>query len=233
MVHPTFRLPRWPVSSCAVLASLALGLGGCQTEARNFESTATPAALAPRESGPVPTGVPARLAARETFFAGAIEVDALVALRGAPGFGNERTGRSRERREGAGLGMPGYGERRRHGDDDDEGGDRDLGGFSAAPRSRLRTTEAQAKQLQLRLTNRGTAPVEVEVIDFDSVFGNFAVRPDRFTLAPGESAEAEPMVSRLEVNGETFLLTVRLRIGEQIEEHVLTLREVAEPPPPA
>ncbi len=87
-------------------------------------------------------------------------------------------------------------------------------------------------QLRLKLTNAATVPLQVEIIDFKSDLGDFAVEPDHFTIAPGTSSEPDPMISRLGVTSTEIPVTVSLRINGKNETHVLTLRPVGEPPGP-
>jgi len=79
----------------------------------------------------------------------------------------------------------------------------------------------------LRLTSAASNPLQVEIIDFNSDLGNFAVQPDHFTITPGQSAEPEPMVSRLGVTSLEIPVTLTLRFNGKSETHVLTLRPVA------
>jgi hypothetical protein len=90
-------------------------------------------------------------------------------------------------------------------------------------------------RLHLRLTNHGSAPVEVEVVDFDSDLGNFVVEPPKIELPPNKPVEAEPMTSRLGVSSDSIALNVSLRIGDRTDKQVLNLQAVtpAAPPSPA
>ena len=51
-------------------------------------------------------------------------------------------------------------------------------------------------------------------------------QPPKITVKPGESVEAEPMVSRLGVSGDEMPLTVKLQCDGRTEQQVLTLRAV-------
>ncbi|HTB79322.1 MAG TPA: hypothetical protein VK717_00390 [Opitutaceae bacterium] len=90
--------------------------------------------------------------------------------------------------------------------------------------------------LWLRLTSAASDPLKVEITDFKSDLGNFAVQPDHFTLAPGQSADPDPMISRLGMTSTEIPVTVSLRINGKKETRVLTLLPVAddasEPPAP-
>jgi hypothetical protein len=116
------------------------------------------------------------------------------------------------------------------------GGDRpheDSGGVSPVG-ARARTEQNPAVQLHLTLTNHGTQLLEVEVLEFSSLLGNFAVHPAKTSIAPGTTATFDPMTSRLGIPQGDLPLKVRLRSSEKTEEQTLTLKIIAEddgPPP--
>jgi hypothetical protein len=86
-------------------------------------------------------------------------------------------------------------------------------------------------RLHLRLTNHGTEPVDVEVLDFNSDLGNFVVQPRKISLPPGASVEADPMTSRIGLTADAIPVTVRVRRNGQVEQQVLMLQPVAPPVP--
>ena len=45
----------------------------------------------------------------------------------------------------------------------------------------------------------------------NSDLGNFAVRPSKISVSPGQTAEPDPMISQLGVTSDEFPVTVRLR----------------------
>ena len=112
----------------------------------------------------------------------------------------------------------------------------------APRRQTIQTATAAPVQLRLRLTNHGTEPVGVEVLDFNSSLGNFVVQPTKLTLPPNQSVEGEPMISQLGVPAvDEIPVTVRIRIGGKtgkVETQVLKLQlradapESPSPPPP-
>jgi hypothetical protein len=79
----------------------------------------------------------------------------------------------------------------------------------------------------LKLTNTAGNPLNVEVTNFNSELGNFAVQPDHVAIGPGQSAQPDPMISRLGVTSLEIQVTVSLRLNGTTETHVLTLRPVA------
>lgn len=95
---------------------------------------------------------------------------------------------------------------------------------------RMRNSTLPPVALRLRVHNLTTAPVEIEFIECKSYLGNFAVRPEKITIAPGESGQPDPMVSLLGVSGEEIPVTVTLRLGDKRETHTLLLVPVKRSP---
>jgi hypothetical protein len=79
--------------------------------------------------------------------------------------------------------------------------------------------------------NRGPQPLTLTIADVNSLLGNFAARPASLTLAPGERATVDPMLSNLESNFDGLDVTISLRFGKQTETKVLQLRRVDTAPP--
>ena len=84
--------------------------------------------------------------------------------------------------------------------------------------------------LHLRLTGNGPAPLGVEVIDFISDLGNFAVQPSTLTVPPGQTVEPEPMVSQLGVGSDDIPVTVTLRVAGRRETQVVHVRPIVAAP---
>lgn len=80
--------------------------------------------------------------------------------------------------------------------------------------------------LKVAFANRGPAPIEIEVLDVNSDLGNFAVRPAKLTIAPGESGSLEPMISQLGVTSDEIPLKLALRSGGKKEQQVLIIKNV-------
>lgn len=170
------------------------------------------------------------------FFDGQVEAEALLARAGAqwarsdepgssaspgrPGGGGAHFGGSAG---GVGMGRGGGAE-----------GGTNEGGPQAPP---IHAINQPGVQLRLRLTNHRDVPIVVEVVDFNSDLGDFVVQPAQITVQPGESVEADPMVSRLGVGAEEIPLIVKLRIDGRSDQQVLALKTVKEEalaaPPPA
>lgn len=102
---------------------------------------------------------------------------------------------------------------------------------------RAREAQMPPALLRVRLENPSAATVIVQIREVNSELGNFAIRPDTVTIAPGQAVEVEPMQSLLGVDSYSLPVTITLRAGGLTESKVLTLRPVAPapgtPPPPA
>jgi len=94
--------------------------------------------------------------------------------------------------------------------------------------------------LRLSLTNNAKdgAPLEVEIVDFESALGNFALKPDRVALEPGQTGGPGSVVSRLGVTSDEIPVKVTLRLAGKKEAQTVVLRhrpvpETPAPPAPA
>lgn len=83
--------------------------------------------------------------------------------------------------------------------------------------------------LRVLFENRGTEPIELEVTEVNSDLGNFAVRPPKLTLAPGEKGALEPMISQLGVTSDEIPLKVAVRVGGKKELQVLVVKNIISP----
>jgi hypothetical protein len=95
------------------------------------------------------------------------------------------------------------------------------GGDEPAPR--ISESSLPPVQLDLRLTNHTDAIIEVQVAQFDSELGNFAVKPSKIPVPANGSADADSMTSRLGVTASVIPLTVELRAGGKRETQSLSL----------
>jgi len=84
--------------------------------------------------------------------------------------------------------------------------------------------------LRLRLENITAYAMDVEVRDVNSELGDFAVRPDKLTLQPGQSEEPDPMESLLGLDTYSLPVTITLRSAGRTETKVLTLQLVTPAP---
>ena len=80
--------------------------------------------------------------------------------------------------------------------------------------------------LRVKLENKGAEPMEVEVTDVNSDLGNFAVRPPKLTIAPGETGTLDPMISQLGVTSDEISLQVAIRVAGQKEMQVITVKSL-------
>ena len=185
------------------------------------------------------------MAAHAMFFAGAIEAEVLL---GSGGFAPRDAGRGVAPGSGVdhgrggfsgGMGGGGLGGGGRRGGSGGARGGGDGGGPMARdresradePAPNIRPVNAPPVRFRLRLTNHGSEPLDVEVIDFNSALGNFVVLPRKLTLPPGQSVEADPMTSRLGFRADEFPLTLTIRASGKSEKQVLTLRPKASAAP--
>lgn len=83
--------------------------------------------------------------------------------------------------------------------------------------------------LRVFFENRGTEPIEIEVTDVNSELGNFAVRPSKLTIAPGEKGSLDPMVSQLGVTSDEIPLQVAVRYAGKKEMKVIEVKNIILP----
>lgn len=80
--------------------------------------------------------------------------------------------------------------------------------------------------LRVQFENRGTEPLEIEVTEVNSYLGNFAVRPPKLSLAPGEKGVLEPMISQLGVTSDEIPLKLEVRQGGKKESQVVVVKNI-------
>ncbi len=84
--------------------------------------------------------------------------------------------------------------------------------------------------LRIEFENKGTEPIEIVPTEVNSDLGNFAPRPQKVTVAPGERGVLEPMVSQLGVTNDEIPVTVSLKIGGgRTETQVIAVRNILAP----
>lgn len=111
-----------------------------------------------------------------------------------------------------------------------EGGSRSReGGPGGGPRLGGMGGGGRPVMIHLRFTNRTAATVDLYINDFVSPLGNFAVRPEKLTIEPGQSLETEPMTSQLAGAFTEALATLVLRVNGKVEKKMLPLKQVAPP----
>jgi hypothetical protein len=83
--------------------------------------------------------------------------------------------------------------------------------------------------MHLKLHNLQKTTMLVEVADFNSDLGDFAVHPDVLALAPDQVAEPDPMISQLGVTSDTIPVVVSLRFEGKLETQTVQVRSVLVP----
>jgi hypothetical protein len=213
------------------LVFFILGFAACASEHSHHQAGGPLGPEDAKNNTPIP-----RMEADGMFFDGQVEVETLLARAGATWTRDaDQASASASSKGGGGLGGGfggGHGGGRHGGGGGRGGGDsgrtQDDTTQQAPP---IHASNGPVVQLRVRLTNHGPEPVTVEVVDFDSTLGNFVVQPEKITVQPGASVEADPMVSRLGMGTGEIPLTLKLRIAERSDQQVLTLRVVTEATP--
>lgn len=80
--------------------------------------------------------------------------------------------------------------------------------------------------LRVQFENRGTEPLELEVTEVNSDLGNFAVRPPKLTIAPGEKGTLDPMISQLGVSSDEIPLKLAIRVAGKKEAQVVPIKNI-------
>jgi hypothetical protein len=80
--------------------------------------------------------------------------------------------------------------------------------------------------LRVLFENKGSEPLELEVTEVNSQLGNFAVRPPKLTIAPGEKGVLEPMISQLGVTSDEIPLKLALRTGGKKEQQIVVVKNI-------
>jgi hypothetical protein len=81
--------------------------------------------------------------------------------------------------------------------------------------------------LMVELENKGTEPIEVIPTEVNSDLGNFAPRPQKVTVAPGQKVRLDPMVSQLGVTSDDIPVTLSVRIGgAKAETQVIAVKNI-------
>jgi hypothetical protein len=83
--------------------------------------------------------------------------------------------------------------------------------------------------IHLKLENRSGQVVLVDVLEMNSDLGNFAVDPERLSLAPNQTAEPNPMISQLGVTSDEIPVKVTLRMAGRNETHTIAVKSLMGP----
>ncbi len=84
--------------------------------------------------------------------------------------------------------------------------------------------------VRLKLENKGATAVQVDIMESNSDLGNFAVRPEILSLAPGQSGEPDPMISQLGVTSDDIPVKITLKMNGKTESHAIAVKSVVMPP---
>jgi hypothetical protein len=87
--------------------------------------------------------------------------------------------------------------------------------------------------LHIKVLNTQKSAVSVEIEDFDSDLGNFAVEPAIVVATPGQTVEPNPMVSQLGVTSDEIPVKVSLRLAGKRETQTILVRSLVVAPPAA
>ena len=177
------------------------------------------------------------------FYHGQLHVEANVKNgdmrrpKGAGDKGNSDSSSKRGGRSGGSMTMGGG----MGGGDRMEGGGRMGGGMrkdegeSRETGSRFNRMESNQPPilLTLRLENTGTENLSITIRDIDSALGNFVPQPEHLELTPGQSAELEPMISRLGVIANEIPLQLSFGRAGQVESQTIILKSNLPDPDPS
>ena len=228
-----------PTLSCAIgLLGATLATSGCN-------SRSGPRDLMMEEATKQSVERPVAMRGEGTFLDGKLAALATVSRgfdRGGRAAGSRGKGAKSggPRRPGDGEGVFDEGRRRK----DDEGAFTEVynvGGYGDSEEEQKEAMKDYIRQARARraagspmppvtlhvwFENKGTAPVDIEVTEVNSDLGNFAVRPPKLTIAPGEKGLLEPMVSQLGVTSDEIPLKLALRSGGKKEEQVVIVKNI-------
>jgi hypothetical protein len=178
------------------------------------------------------------MSAQDSFFDGKILVEANLGRgfggRGRPGGGGHMGGdipNGRHHGGGMSIGMGGGAGGGSRSGMEPGGDDSGPSNFRSGPS--LQDSPMPPVALRLRVTNTTKEAVEVTFMLCKSELGDFAVRPEKLSLAPGQTAEPDPMTSRLGLTSAELALKVGLRAAGKVEQKNLVLKAAATVETPA
>jgi hypothetical protein len=215
-----------------VIAALSLIAGLCATT--GCGSHTGPRDLMMEEASKQPVERPVAMRGEGTFLEGKVAAMATVSRgfdrggrggpRVRPGEGVYDEGR-RNRRDDAGAftevyNIGGYG------DSEEEQKEAMQDYIRQARARRAAGSPMPPVTLRVLFENKGTEPLELEVTEVNSDLGNFAVRPPKLTIAPGEKGVLEPMVSQLGVTSDEIPLKLSVRAGGKREQQVVVVKNI-------
>lgn len=221
------------LSTVILLTSGFVGLAGCG-------SSGGPRDLMMEEATKQPVERPVAMRGEGSFLDGKVAALATISrgfdrgTTGGPGRGGRRGGAPvegafdegrRNRRDDAGAfsevyNVGGYG------DSEEEQKEAMQDYIRQARARRAAGSPMPPVTLRVLFENKGTEPLELEVTEVNSYLGNFAVRPPKLTIAPGEKGMLEPMVSQLGVSSDEIQLKLAVRSGGKREQQVVIVKNI-------
>ena len=205
-------------------------------------SHSVPRDLMLEEASKQPVERPVAMRGEGTFLDGKVAALATVSRGFDRGVRSDKGGRGRRGGTGVreGEGIYDEGRRRR----DDVGAFTEvynIGGYGDSEEEQKEAMEDYIRQARARraagspmppvtlrvlFENKGTEPLELEVTEVNSDLGNFAVRPPKLTIPPGEKAMLDPMISQLGVTSDEIPLKLAVRTGGRKEQQVVIVKNV-------
>jgi len=228
-----------PKLTCTLIAAGLTGLvslTGCGGPPRHGPplSEDRPEASAPR---------PTLLQGEQPFFGGRVLARLIVTRgfgHGAPG-GPHGDGAPKHRPGGGGGGMmggaggPPPGGMGGGGMGGPPPGGGEMGGGESVPaQPRMMGASGPGLRVQLQLLDHGhldAQPITIEILDFQSPLGDFALKPDRLALVPGQTASPDAVTSRVGIAAAEIPVQLTLRLAGEKEARTILLRAGAAPQP--
>ncbi len=221
MKHPVFS----PALAAAGAVALFAAIAGCNSQSG-------PRDLMMEEATKQPIERPVAMRGEGAFLGGKLTVLATVSRGFDRGPGAGKAGKG-----------PGFEEGGRRGRRDDAGAFTEvynIGGGDSEEEQKEAMAEymrqARARRaagspmppvtLRVLFENKGAEPIEIEVTDVNSDLGNFAVRPPKLKLAPGEKGALDPMISQLGVTSDELPLKLAVRTGGKKEQQVVVVKNI-------
>ena len=218
-------------SAVSLLAGLLFGVG--------CGSQAVPRDLMLEEASKQSVERPVAMRGEGSFLDGKVTALATVSRGFDRGVRGGRGGRGGGNRPGEGI----YDEGRRNRRDDVGAFTEvyNIGGYGDSEEEQKEAMEDYIRQARARraagspmppvtlrvlFENKGTEPLELEVTEVNSDLGNFAVRPPKLTIPPGEKAVLDPMISQLGVTSDEIPLKLSVRTGGKKEQQVVIVKNV-------
>jgi hypothetical protein len=200
-----------------------VGAGALIALALLLALSATSGCSAPGRPDRKAVAIQPTLVAETTFFADAlaarVRLQPFALPMGGPGSpgGGKGTGGGRRAGGPPGGGMGGMGGPPPDGDGMEEGARPMRPMMSAPPRL----------SLHVAFTNRSQETLEFSPRDVICDLGNFGVRPERLALAPGQTAEIDPMSSNFPMVIKELSVELRVKRGTESETRTVRLQPAA------